>query len=278
MLVNNIKPLISVVMPARNAQKYIGKSIESILSQTFKNFELIIINDCSTDKTLAIIKSFSKKDFRIRIINNEKRLNIARTLNKGISLAKSNIIARMDADDIAFSRRLERQYKTIDSSKNISVIGSDIVIMDANGSEIGIRNYPHQSKKLKKCLFRYSPFAHPVVMFKKDMFEEVGGYNPKYSPTEDLDLWFRLGSNHEFKSIPEPLLKYRIYEKSSSHKAIRDLEILVFKIRFDAILKYGYRPSSYDIIYNFFQFITLWFTPSKYRIKIYNLLRGNNLI
>lgn len=272
------KPLISVVMPAHNAQKYISGAIESILNQTFNNFELIIINDSSTDRTLTIVKSFSKKDSRIRIVNNDTRFNIARTLNKGIALAKSNIIARMDADDIAFPERLERQYKVITSSKNIAVIGSNIVIIDAGGSEKGTRNYPHLSKDLKKCLFRYSPFAHPVVMFRKNMFEEVGGYNPKYSPTEDLDLWFRLGRKHEFKSIPEPLLKYRIYERSSSHKAIKDLEILVFKIRLDAILKYGYYPSLYDIIYNLFQFITLWFTPPAYRIKIYNLLRNNDLI
>lgn len=272
------KPLISVIMPVYNAQKYIGSAIESILNQTLKDFELIIINDYSTDKTLNIIKSFSKKDSRIKIINNNKRLNIARTLNKGISSAKSNIIARMDADDIAFPDRLELQHKLINSSKNIAVVGANVVIMNTAGNQIAIRSYPDSSGELKKCLFKYSPFAHPVVMFRKNMFEEVGGYNPKYSPTEDLDLWFRLGSKYEFKSVPEPLLKYRIYEKSSSHKAIKDLEILVFKIRFDAILKYGYRPNLYDIIYNLFQFITLWFTPAKYRIKIYNLLRNNNLI
>lgn len=265
-------------MPAHNAQKYISGAIESILNQTFKKFELIIINDSSTDKTLAIVKSFSKKDSRIRMVNNDTRLNIARTLNKGISLAKSNIIARMDADDIAFPNRLELQYKLINSSKNIAVVGANVVIMNTVGNQIAIRSYPESSGELKRCLFRYSPFAHPVVMFRKNMFEKVGGYNPKYSPTEDLDLWFRLGRKHEFESIPEPLLKYRIYEKSSSHKAIRDLEILVFKIRFDAILKYGYHPSLYDIIYNFFQFITLWLTPTEYRIKIYNLLRNNSLI
>lgn len=272
------KPLISVIMPAHNAQKYISRAIESILNQTFKKFELIIINDSSTDKTLDIIKSFSKKDSRVKIVNNDTRLDIAHSLNKGISLAKSNIIARMDADDIAFSNRLELQYKLISSSKNIAVVGANIVIMDATENEIATRSYPDESVKLKECLFKYSPFAHPVVMFKKNMFEEVGRYNPKYSPTEDLDLWFRLGSKYEFKSIPEPLLKYRLSEKSSSHKVLKDLEILVFKIRFDAIIKYGYRPSIYDVMYNLLQFFTLWFMPAKFRIMLYNYLRNNNLI
>ncbi len=272
------KPLISVIMPAYNAQKYISSAIESILNQTFNKFELIIIDDFSTDKTPSIIKSFTKKDSRIEVVSNDMRLDIARTLNKGISIAKSNIIARMDADDIAFSNRLELQYKLISSSKNIAVVGANIVIMDTAGNETSIRSYPNSSEKLKDCLFKYSPFAHPVVMFKKNMFEEVGRYNPKYSPTEDLDLWFRLGSKYKFESIPKPLLKYRLYEMSSSHGVLKDLEILVFKIRFDAIIKYGYRPSLYDILYNILQFITLWFTPAKYRITIYNLLRNNNLI
>lgn len=272
------KPLISVIMPAYNAEKYISNAIESILNQTFKKFELIIINDFSTDKTLDIIKSFKKKDPRIEIVNNDMRLDIARTLNKGIDMAKSNMIARMDADDIAFSNRLELQYKLISSSKNIAVVGANIVIMNTSGNETAIRSYPDSSEKLKNCLFKYSPFAHPVVMFRKNIFEEVGRYNPKYSPTEDLDLWFRLGSKYSFGSVPKPLLKYRLYEMSSSHGDLNNLEILVFKIRFDAIIKYGYRPSLIDVIYNLLQFITLWFTPTKYRLTIYNLLRNNNLI
>ena len=272
------KPLISVVMPAYNAHKYIKSAIESILGQTFRRFELIIINDCSTDKTLPIIRSYSKKDSRIKIINNNKRLDIALSLNKGVGIASSNIIARMDADDIAFPNRLELQYKLINSSRNIGVVGANIEIMDEVENVIATRSYPTSSNKLKSCLFRYSPFAHPVVFFRKNMFEKVGGYDPKYSPTEDLDLWFRLGSKSEFRSINETLLKYRLSVKSSSHSIIRDLELLVFRIRLDAIVKYGYRPSLYDLIYNLFQFSTLWFTPAKYRIKIYNLLRNKNLI
>lgn len=272
------KPLISVVMSAYNAQRYIGNAIGSILNQTFKKFELIIVNDASIDKTPDIIRSYAKKDSRIKIINNKTKLDIASSLNKGIHAAKSNLIARMDADDIAFPNRLELQYELINSSKNIAVVGANIEIMDEAENGIAIRRYPTSSKKLKKCLFRYSPFAHPVVVFRKNMFEKAGGYNPKYSPTEDLDLWFRLGRKHEFKSINKLLLRYRLSTKSSSHSIIRELELLVFRIRFDAIVKYGYKPSLYDTIFNLFQFITLWFTPAKYRIKIYNLLRNKDLI
>lgn len=272
------KPLISVVMPAYNAQKYLSIAIESILNQTFKEFELIIINDASSDKTLSIIKSFAKKDSRVKIINNDTRLDIAGSLNKGISAASSEIIARMDADDISLPNRLEVQYKLINDSKRIAAVGANIVVMDPQEKDISARSYPEKSKDLKKCFFKYSPFAHPVVMFRKKFFDEVGGYDPKYSPTEDLDLWFRMGMKHEFKSVPQLLLRYRLSESSSSHSIIRNLEMLVFRIRIKAIVKYGYRPNIFDIIYNLMQFLTLWITPSIYRIKIYNLLRNNNII
>jgi len=266
------KPLISVVMPAHNAVKDINTAVESVLNQTFKKFELIIVN------TYSKLKALSRKDPRIRIISNKKRLDIAGTLNKGIAAARADIIARMDADDISMPNRFELQYKLINSAKNIAAVGANIIIMDTREKDIATRIYPETSRELKRCLFKYSPFAHPVVMFRKKMVEEVGGYNPKYSPTEDLDLWFRLGVKYEFKSVPKLLLRYRLNEKSSSHKEIKELEILVFKIRLDAIIKYGYRPSLFDAIYNIFQFLTLWITPARYRIKIYNLLRNNNII
>ncbi|MDO8610501.1 MAG: glycosyltransferase family 2 protein, partial [bacterium] len=172
---NERKPLVSVVMPVHNAQKYIGSAIESILNQTLKDLELIIVNDCSTDKTLDIIISFSKRDARIKILNNKMRLDIAASLNKGIRTAQSNIIARMDSDDISLTNRLILQYELINSSKDIVAVGSDIIIINSTGDEIGLRKYPNSSTELKNCLFKYSPFAHPVVMFRKDVFEEVGG-------------------------------------------------------------------------------------------------------
>ncbi len=205
-------------------------------------------------------------------------MDIAGSLNKGINQAKADIIARMDADDISLPNRLEAQYKLIKSSNNIAVVGANIVIMDPEEKDISARSYPESSKELKKCFFKYSPFAHPVVMFRKKIFEEVGGYDPKYSPTEDLDLWFRMGIKHQFRSVPQLLLRYRLSEASSSHSIIRRLEMLVFRIRVKAIVKYGYRPNIFDITYNLMQFLTLWITPSIYRIKIYNLLRNNGII
>lgn len=270
-------PLISVVMPVYNAQKYIRDAIESILCQSFKQFEFIIVMDKSTDKTKAIIKSYASKDARIRMVINESH-NIATMLNYGIGLAKTNIIARMDADDISMPNRLELQYGLLTKSDNVAVVGANIIIMDTDGNEVAIRKYPVLSREIKDSLFKYSGFAHPLTMFKKQMFDEVGGYNPIFSPTEDLDLWFRLGARYEFQSIPKLLLKYRVYDLSSSHKRLKNVELLVFSIRLNSVLKRGFQPTLFDLLYNVIQYTTLWITPMKYRIRIYNFLRNNNII
>lgn len=272
------KPLVSVVMPIYNAQRYLIEAVDSILSQTFENFELILINDASTDNTLQIINKYKRKDKRIIVINNKQNLRMAESLNIAIGQTKSDIIARMDQDDISLPNRLEVQYAFLQKHPNVTVIGNNIIIIDEQDKIIGIRTYPTDSIGLKKIMFRYSPFAHPTVMFRKNTFKKMGGYRNEKHPCEDIDLWFRLGKNHTFASIPSFLLKYRVSINSGSHQNLTHTEILGLKIKLEAIKKYGYKPVISDIIYIILQFITLWFMPFGARIKLYNLLRGKNLI
>lgn len=272
------KPAISVVMPAYNAERYIEQAIISILNQTLTNFELLIIDDASTDKTPSIIKKYQRKDARIKVIVNKTNLQIARSLNKLIKLARSEFVARMDADDVSFPRRLFLQYELIKKDKEIAVVGTDMVIIDKGGVPISKREYPDNDKKLKGAMFRYSPFAHPVVMFRKKVFEEFGGYDVNLVPCEDIDLWFKIGSKYKFASIPQPLIYYRIVPYSNSTKSLKDLELLGFKIKIDAIKKYGCKPSLYDVFYNIGQFLTLWFMPVNARVWMYNFLRSRKLI
>lgn len=275
---NKSKPLVSVVLPIYNAEEYLSQAIESILSQTLENFELILINDASTDKTLQIINKFKRKDSRIVLINNQKNLQMAESLNLAISQSGSDLIARMDQDDIAFPNRLEVQYAFMRAHPKVSVVGNDIIIIDEDGKVTGKRTYPTSSEGLKKILFRYSAFAHPTVMFRKTPFQKIKGYNPAKHPCEDIDLWFRLGKEYEFASIPNFLLRYRVSIASGSHKNLIDTEFKGLKIKIEAMKKYGYRPVPYDFIYVILQFATGWIMPAGLRIRLYNLLRGRNLI
>ncbi len=203
-------PKVSVVMPVYNAQKYIDGAIESILSQTFKHFEFIIVNDASTDDTLSICEKYAKKDPRIKIITNKKNLNIGDSLNIGIKSARADYIARMDGDDISLPKRLDQQFRYLERNKNVGVVGCGMKIIDEAGKETGIRHYSSDSAKLKKTIFRYSPFAHPTTMFRKEAIVEAGMYSSKWSPTEDLHLWVRVGKKWDFSNLKNVLFKYRV--------------------------------------------------------------------
>lgn len=272
------KPLVSVVISIYNAETYIAQAIESILSQTLQNFELILIDDASTDNTLQIINSFKKKDKRIKVIRNKKNLHMAESLNLAIDQAKSDIIARMDQDDISLPKRLEIQYEFLKSHPDIAIVGNDIIVIDERNTTVGKRIYPITSDQLKKIMFRYSPFAHPTVMFRKDAYLKTGRYDGTKYPCEDIDFWFRLGRKYKFASIPMPLLKYRLIPTSSSHNNVLRTEIMGFIIKINAIKKYGYKPTFYDIVYNILQFATAWFMPTDSRIQLYNLLRSKKII
>jgi glycosyltransferase involved in cell wall biosynthesis len=275
---SNNKPIVSVVMPVFNAEHYVHKAIKSIFNQTLKNFEFIVVNDASKDKTAEVIRSYAKKDKRIRLINNDRNLKIAHSLNIGISAARTDLIARIDADDISHPERLEIQYDFLMNHPKVAIVGANISITDKNGKEIWKREYPATSGDLKKIMLRYSPFAHPAVMFRKRVFNEFLGYDPNMIPCEDLDLWFKIGAKYDLGSIPKTLLKYSLSTESTSHYDLRATELLGFKIKINAIKKLGFRPSIYDLIYNLLQFLSLWLTPSDSRIKLYNLLRTHGLI
>ncbi|SRR5258706_835555 len=271
-------PKVSVVMPVYNCEKYVGAAIESILNQTFEDFEFIIIDDASSDKTYSVVKGFARRDKRIHLFRNRKNLQIANTLNKAISLARSDIVVRMDADDFSYPRRIEIQYSFLVKHPKVAIVGTNMDIMDNNGYIVSKREYLTESKALKKTSFRYSPFAHPSVVFRKHVFEEFNGYDPTMVPCEDIDLWFKIGSKYEFANIPQTLIKYRLIISSNSHKKLKELELLGFRIKIKAIRKYGYEISPIDVLFNIAQFVTLWFMPSKQRIYIYDFLRSRRII
>lgn len=271
-------PLVSVLMPVYNGEKYVSLAIESILSQTFQDFEFIIVNDASTDSTKDIISAYAIKDPRIVIITNESNLNIAGSLNKGIESAKGDFIARMDADDIALKDRLEKQSKLLVENPKVAVVGSDIQVIDESGNFLGYRKYPTDSRALKKVIFRYSPFAHPAVMFRKKVVQDAGGYDKTKSPSEDVDLWFRLGVLYDFMSIPQVLLKYRVFLNSSSNKKLRRVEWLTLSMRYNAIVKLKYKIGFFDLVYNILQAMTIYLMPISFRVRLFNFIRNHNFI
>ena len=204
---------ITILMSVYNGEKYLREAMESILNQSFKDFEFLIINDGSTDKSEAIIKSY--KDPRIRLVNNEKNEGLIFSLNKGLELARGNYIARMDYDDISSPERLKRQYNYLEKNPDIALIGSLSELIDKNGNKIGQRiKLPLDYYSIKFYLFANNPLMHSSVFFRKKIIKEVGGYDEKYKHAEDYELYSRIVKKYRIINLPEILIKFRIHEES----------------------------------------------------------------
>ncbi|WP_272539873.1 glycosyltransferase [Providencia sp. PROV197] len=213
----NENELVSVILPVYNAEKFLYEAIDSIIRQTYKNLQIIIINDGSTDRSLDIINSFDDK--RILIITRENK-GLIYTLNEGLHLSKGSYIARMDADDIARFDRIEKQLRFLKKNKNVAIVGSYANLIDEDGNDIGLKKKPHSDKIIKAICFFGSPFIHPSVMFNKNLIKEELYYSNNFVHAEDYELWARLIANEElnFFNIKDTLLKYRIVSTSVSRK------------------------------------------------------------
>ncbi|MFS1539935.1 MAG: glycosyltransferase [Candidatus Phlomobacter fragariae] len=222
-MVNN--PLVSIILPVYNAEKYLFMALESLIVQSYKNIEIIIINDGSTDKSLEIINSFKKKDSRIKLID-RKNMGLAYSLNEGIFFAKGNFIARMDADDISKSDRIEKQVNYILKNSFIDILGTNVDYIDVFSRKIGESNYPLSNMSIKNTLPFWCCLAHPSIFGKKEIFLSQGGYQSKYR-SEDYELWLRIcrNKNIQFGNMAEKLLKYRIHNLQVTDK--KNLRLIV---------------------------------------------------
>ncbi|WP_428026150.1 glycosyltransferase family 2 protein [Arcobacter sp.] len=209
----NKAPIISVIMPVYNAEKYLKESIESILNQTFKDFEFIIINDASTDNSENIILSYT--DLRINYIKNKKNIGVAKSLNKAIQNSKGKYIARMDADDISLTNRLEIQFNYMIENQNIDICASWINHF-SNENERIIKTVK-SNKEIKTLLLFYNPIPHPTIFMKKEIFTKYNlSYSNTFSKAEDYELWTRAIIFCRFSIIQETLLLYRIHTSQIS--------------------------------------------------------------
>jgi len=220
--------LISIIMPVFNSEDYIEDSILSILNQTYKNFELIILDDGSTDDSKQVIEQYSEIDSRIRPFYSLMNIGIVNRLNEGISLAKGAIIARMDSDDISLPNRLEIQLIFLINNPLIDVVGTSTITIDVNGDQTDIIRRSTNSLHLYWISFFSNPLSHPTVMFKKESVLAAGGYMLNQYPVEDFELWLRVMKSGRISNIDEPLLKYRVHSNSIS-KSNADFQLNKFK-------------------------------------------------
>jgi len=214
-----LTPAISVLMPVYNAERYVAEAVESILNQTFINFEFIIINDGSTDRSLEILQRYARQDSRIRLINRENQ-GLVKTLNEGVDLAMAPYIARMDADDISYPDRLFKQVNFLNEHPGYVVLGSRTQLIDEDGDPLSLFSLNTTHKEIDRAHLqgRGGAIAHPAAMFRKNKFNSVGRYRSEFIHSEDLDLWLRMAEVGELGNLPDLLLDYRQHSNSVGHK------------------------------------------------------------
>ncbi len=232
-------PKISIVMSVYNGEKYLRQSIESILSQSFKDFEFIIINDGSTDNSLKIIEEFKKKDERIELISRENK-GLIYSLNEGVKSAKGEYIARMDADDVSMPNRLEKQLKYVEEG-GLAVCGSWANGIDNKGIKTRFLNYPPKADRIRFFTILHNPFIHTSVMFRKDIYEKVGGYRSFFKHIEDYELWTRIVFKYKTDNITESLLEYRFHDDQITKKNNLFMRFMGVLVRFLSIIRFIFR-------------------------------------
>lgn len=204
---------ISVILPVYNSETTIEAAVKSILSQSFKDFELIIINDGSSDDTEQIINSF--KDKRIKYIKNVKNIGLIASLNIGIKFSSSEYIARMDSDDISHPSRLKKQILFLKNNPKIDILGTGIFIIDKNNKILKKKFFPKNDKLIKLTMPLYCCVCHATVMMKKTLFTDIGYYNNNCEYVEDYALWLRaFQKNKTFFNLPK--LLYYVRDDNSS--------------------------------------------------------------
>jgi glycosyltransferase involved in cell wall biosynthesis len=220
-----------------NRANYLPEAVESILNQTFIDFEFIILDDGSTDNSLEIIREYAQKDDRIRVVVNDENIGIAKSANKGIALARGEYIARMDSDDISLPDRFDKQIRYLDAHPEVWVLGGQIQRIDEKGNDIFVNPW-HLPEKIDlwKALVTLEAVSNPTAMMRRDKIVLVGGYPEEYAVSEDRALWAKLYElGYPIENLPDVVLKYRSHidniskthnKQKNDHKRIR-LELLI---------------------------------------------------
>ena len=260
---------ISVIMAVYNGMPYVRQAVKSIIEQSYKNFEFIIVDDASTDETSNFLKSL--KDKRIKIINNSKNIGLAASLNEALKVASGQYIARMDADDISSSKRLETQLRYMEGHPQIALCGCWVDLINKDGKVIGEKKYPLKDQDIKNALKWYQPVVHPTFMAKNNFYKEMRGYNKLFDYAEDYELLVRAMKKYKFANISKKLLLWRLADERRSRKSMNKVNKADFRVKLE-ILKNNYYGKGY-IVYVAKKFITTFVLPTNLKVFIAKKLK-----
>lgn len=237
-------PRVTVLMPVYNGGKYLREAFESILNQTFTDFEFLVINDGSTDASAEIIESYA--DTRIRFVQNDANLGLIATLNKGLDLARGEYIARMDQDDISLPERLAKQVAFMESHPEVGVCGTWLMVSSEKKNYI--QKYSIYSEEIKCSMLYYCGVAHPSVIIRKNIIlQNHLYYDENYANAEDYELWVRFFNHAQFANLPEALLRYHICSTQMSSVYEKEQKRTASRVREKQLRSLGIEPDEDEL-------------------------------
>jgi len=273
----NKSPLVSVIMASYNSEKYIPDAIESILSQTMKDFELIIYDDSSTDKTFQIAQEYAKGDSRIVVCRNEKNLGVSETSNKAISISKGKYICKMDSDDVSYPYRLEVQSSFLENNPDVVMVGGNVLMVNEDLTPIQEKKFPKKHEEIIDASFLLVTVQQGASMINRSKLpSNFPWYDPEIRTGEDWDLFYKLAPYGKFANIDKIMIKYRRYKgqsKSLSSYNPKEVFYTIEKVRDRAIKKYGLKVSYKRRIQRLIQRAIIKILPNHLVIRVFYILR-----
>ncbi len=272
MIIKRHKPLVSVIMPVYNAGKFLPKAIESIRKQTETNFELLIIDDGSTDGSWTIIKHFAQIDKRIRVFHNTKNVGLVKSLNFLIPKTKGVFVARMDGDDISLPGRFEKQIAYLQTHPSLVACGGQEYIINEQGRVIAEKYFPTDEKACYNMIANIMVIQPPLLMARGDVFRGLRYTNHTFK-NDDISMHFKLLQKGGFGNVDEIIFKYRKRPSSLTHAHPKQVYFLALLIRLDAIGKYSYAPSVWNLMLLAVETLIVTLLPNQTIIRIFELVR-----
>lgn len=208
-------PAVSVVMSVHDGERYLAAAIDSVLEQTLRDLELVVIDDGSTDSSPQILAAYASRDKRV-VVHSQQQAGLATSLNRGVAHSRSSLIARLDADDVAAPERLELQVEHLERNPEIGLVGGAVAFVDEDGRRFGHARYPATDAEIREAFETTTPFVHSAVTMRRSAFEAAGGYRPALPHAEDLDLWLRLSARSQLANLEETVVSYRIHPRQST--------------------------------------------------------------
>ena len=249
-------------MTALNAERFIDEAIESILGQTYRNLELIIVDDGSTDRTRRRIRALAKRDIRIRAYRQKVNMGPSESSNFAITKARGAYIARMDADDISYPTRIQKQVDFLQKNRDVLVVGGQCDLINEHGESIGEKHFPLDHEHIRHALFTMNPIQHPSCMYRSNVFKVLNiRYEKRYFVSHDLKILFKILSFGKLANIPDTVLQYRHRPDSITHKNPKKVFGETLSIRHWALLRNRYVPTPHALIIHLLELVTVTLLP-----------------